>query len=66
VAGDFEFENRRHNQYGAERIEVDTAGNCLKKYGATETSWPTHSKVQMHGESHISMMDRVSSREDRI
>lgn len=62
MTGDFSFDKRVDN----ERIEVDSAGNRLKKYGGTNTSHPTHTKVQMHGESHKRMMRRVNTRDQRV
>jgi hypothetical protein len=35
-----------------ERLERNAAGDTLKKYGGTSTSWPTHSVVQSHRTSH--------------
>jgi len=53
MSNDFMYTNRVNN----ERIERDFNGNTLKKYNGTETSWPTHTKVQMFGESHASQQN---------
>lgn len=55
MSGNFKFTNRKGN----ERIERDQQGNTLKKYGGTNTSWPTHSKVQMFKESHKSQQNAL-------
>lgn len=40
------------NPRPGERLERNTNGDTLKKYGGTGTSWPTHTKVQTYGQSH--------------
>lgn len=58
----FEFFKR----VGSERLERDTNGNMLKKYGGTESSWPTHSKIQMFGESHKSQQEGLCNAQANI
>ena len=58
----FEFFKR----VGDERLERDISGNTLKKYNGTGTSWPTHSKVQMFGESHQSQQDGLRDAQANI
>lgn len=51
MANGFKFDFNATPREG-ERIEKKEDGTRLKKYGGTETSWPTVTKVQLPGMSH--------------
>lgn len=53
----FKFVNRN----GDERIELDASGNALKKYGGSETAWPTYSQVQLCHQNHQTQVDQQKS-----
>ncbi len=61
-SGNFEFFRR----VGSERIERDAFGNTLKKYGATPTSWPTHSVVQPLGQTHKQQQQGIAELQSNI
>jgi len=49
-----------------ERIEEDSKGNRLKKYGGSETHWPTHVKVQEYGVPHKDQQKELDNIPKRI
>ena len=61
-SGNFEFFKRINN----ERIERDTFGNTLKKYGGTGTCWPTHSVIQPLGQTHKQQQQGISDLQNNI
>ena len=46
---------------GPERLERNAAGDVLKKYYGTPTSWSTHSTVQLYGQSHAQQMENIKN-----
>ena len=49
-----------------ERLEMNSNGDMLKKYGGTSTSWPTHSTVQYNGQSHKQQQAQIHSFDNNV
>ena len=49
-----------------ERLERNSAGDTLKKYGGTPTSWPTHSTIQSYGMSHSEQQRNIRQENQNI